>query len=689
MADPKEPDRTTSESQARKMRLIADSVPALIAYYDVKTLCCQFANRRYAEANGWTTQTILGKPLKEVIGEAANEKIAPYIALARAGQASTYIREHQLPKGEVRMIEVSLQPHFDDAGVLEGAFVLINDITDHWNDQQALIRSEERMRRFAEATQEGILFHKNTVITDVNDALTRIAGYNREDAIGRSTLAFIPERWHRMMIDHLYSGSDLRYEVTINHKDGHEVPVECMARNMPFEGETLRLVVVRDITARRKAQARIEFLALHDALTELPNRAYLTERLDSILALARRHKRLVAVLFVDLDRFKNVNDAMGHHVGDGLLREVARRINSTVRDSDVVSRLGGDEFIVVLSDIAASSDATAVASKLIENISAEMTVEGHLISVSPSIGISVFPTDGESTDELVRHADAAMYHAKESGRANYQLFKPAMFQQAYETLDKERQLKAALALEQFVVHYQPKRQHVDGPIVGLEVLVRWQHPTRGLVGPDEFIGFAEAHGLIAGIDRWVLETACRQLKAWHTEGCATVTVAVNMSALSFKSRNLVDQIASVLKEIDLDPKFLEIELTESLLIENSTQVLEKLQQLHAMGVRLTIDDFGTGYSSLAYLKRFPIDKLKIDRSFVSQVTDTGADRATSTAITMAIIQMARSLSMETVAKGVETQEQLETLSEMGCDQFQGYLISHPVSAQDVRPFILC
>ena len=492
-----------------------------------------------------------------------------------------------------------------------------------------------------------------------------------------------------MLVAELRLGREAVYELTLLHKDGHEIPIECVSRNVPFEGETLRLIVVRDITARRQAQARIEFQARHDSLTQLPNRAYLMERLDTMLALARRHERMVAVLFVDLDRFKRVNDSLGHHVGDGLLREVARRISSTVRDADVVSRLGGDEFIVVLSDVATRQDATAVAGKLIENISTEMNIEGHPISVSPSIGISVFPADGESTGELVRHADAAMHHAKEKGRANYQLFKPAMFQQAYETLDKERQLKTALVDKQFVVHYQPKRKHADGDIVGLEALVRWQHPTRGLVGPDEFIGFAEAHGLIAGIDRWVLETACRQLKAWHAQGCAMVTVAVNMSALSFKHRDLVQQIAAVLKEIELEPKYLEIEITESLLIENSSEVLEKLQQLHAMGIRLTIDDFGTGYSSLAYLKRFPIDKLKIDRSFVSQVTKVGVDRAASSAIPTAIIQMARSLSLETVAEGVETQEQLETLSEMGCDQFQGNLISHPVSAQDVRAFIHC
>jgi diguanylate cyclase (GGDEF)-like protein/PAS domain S-box-containing protein len=689
MSDPKKPDRMNSRAREAQLRLIADAVPALIGYYDVKTLRCQFSNRRYAEFNGWTVQTILGKTVQEAIGDVAWGKIGPYVEQALAGQASTYTREQVLPSGEVRTIEVNLLPHFDDDAVLEGAFVLINDITDHWRTEQSLRQSDERMRRFFEATEEGIIFHKDLVITDSNEAMTRITGYSRADAIGRKTLDFMPQRWHQMIIDDATRGNEALYEVTILHKDGHEVAVECMSREMPIGGEKMRLIVVRDITARKVAQAHIEFLAMHDALTQLPNRAYLMERLDGVLALARRNQHQAAVLFLDLDKFKHVNDSLGHHVGDGLLREVAHRITATVRDSDVVARLGGDEFIIVLSDISSSDDAAAVAAKLIEAVSAQYRLDRHQVSVSPSIGISVFPADGATTDELVRHADAAMYHAKESGRANYQFFTPKMFERAFETLDKERQLKQALAQGELVLHYQPQRRPGDNAVVGLEALVRWQHPTRGLVGPDEFIGFAEEHGLIASIDRWVLQTACRQLKAWHEEGCLKVPVAVNMSALSFKQRDVVDNIASTLKNFALDAKYLEIELTESLLIDSDSQVLDKLNQLSRMGVGLTIDDFGTGYSSLSYLKRYPISKLKIDRSFIGDDNEPGYDSTTSNAITTAIIQMAHSLKLQTVAEGVETQSQFDSLRGMGCDQFQGYLISHPISAQDVRPFLMC
>ena len=353
-----------------------------------------------------------------------------------------------------------------------------------------------------------------------------------------------------------------------------------------------------------------------------------------------------------------------------------------------MARLGGDEFIIALSNITSSDDAASVAAKLIEAVSADFQLECDPINVSPSIGISVFPADGVTTDELVRHADTAMYHAKESGRANFQFFTSQMFERAFETLDKERQLKNAILQGELVLHYQPQRRHGDNAIMGLEALVRWQHPSRGLVGPDEFIGFAEAHGLISSIDRWVLHTACRQLKAWHDEGCLKICVAVNMSALSFKQRDVVQDIEKTLLRLALDPKYLEIELTESLLLESDSQVLEKLNALSRMGVSLAIDDFGTGYSSLSYLMRYPISKLKIDRSFICDESRPGHDSVASDAITAAIIQMAHSLKLQTVAEGVETQSQFDSLLSMGCDQFQGYLISHPVSAEVVRPFLL-
>jgi diguanylate cyclase (GGDEF)-like protein len=493
----------------------------------------------------------------------------------------------------------------------------------------------------------------------------------------------MPAALHPFLLNHLQSGSEEAYEAAIIHKQGHEFPVELIAKTIAIDGEPCRLVVVRDITARKAAQARIEFMALHDTLTQLPNRIYLMERLTSLLALARRRQGSMAVLFVDLDRFKSVNDSLGHHVGDGLLREVARRIIATVRDSDVVSRLGGDEFIVLLSDIASSDDAATVSGKLIENIGAAVVIEGHKLLVTASVGISIFPSDGESPDELLRHADAAMYHAKENGRGNYQFFTPVMFARAFVALDMERHLKTALANGELVLHYQPQQRRSDGSIVALEALVRWNHPKRGLVGPNEFIPFAETHGLIGAVDLWVLQTACHQMKAWHLEGCQRVSIAVNLSAVDFKQRDLVNDIAGVLETSGLEARYLQIEITESVLMGRDGNLLETLTALNRMGVRMAIDDFGTGYSSLGYLKRYPINMLKIDQTFVKDITGDSDDLA----IITAIIQMARSLKLETLAEGVETQTQLDTLGALGCDQFQGFLISPALPAPEVRKFI--
>ena len=666
-----------SGSSDALLRLIADSVPALMAYYDLPGLRCQFANQGYAAYNGHSTESILGLTVQEAIGDKARQAIQPHLDRCSHGERVKYTREQTLPNGEVRMIEVNLIPHFDGAGQQLGSFVLITDITERWRAEREVRQSEERMRKFTEATDEAIVFHRDGLITDGNEALTRLTGYSLQEVTGLSIFNFISPEWHAVALDYTRAGREDPYEITIRHKHGHAIPVEVVGKTMPLHHADYRIVVVRDITARKQAQEREAFIALHDSLTQLPNRHFLMKQLSQVLSLARRRHGRVAVLFMNLDHFKTVNDSLGHHAGDQLLRNVAERLRNGVSDADVVARLGGDEFVVVLTDIQTPDDAAMVADKLLDSMHGVFTVDHLPLTISPSIGISLFPDHGASADVLLRCADAAMQHAKESGRGNRQFYAASMDASALNVLHQASLLRDAIAHNGFVLHYQPQICLADGTLQGLEALVRWRHPERGLVGPGEFITFSESRGLITPIGRWVMREACRQLKAWQDEGLPPVPVAVNLSALEFRQRDVAAEIAAVLLETGLAPQYLEIELTESVLMHQTGQVLDTLNAIKALGVGISIDDFGTGYSSLAYLKRYPIDKLKIDRSFVADTPSNTDD----VAIVTAIIQMGRSLQLQTVAEGVETQAQIDLLAGLGCDLIQGFVVSAPLDAE--------
>ena len=665
------------------LRLIADSVPALMAYFDLPGLRCQFANQGYAAYNGHSVASIVGLTMQEAIGNKAWLAIQPYIERSTRGEHVKYMREQTIPSGESRMIEVNLIPHFSPQKQQLGSFVLITDITDRWQAESTVRQSEERMRKFTEITDEAILFHRDGLITDGNDALTRLTGYTLPEVMGLSIFNFISHEWRAVAYEYTRAGREDPYEVTIRHKDGHTIPVEVVGKTMPQLHADYRVVVVRDITARKEAQERETFLALHDTLTQLPNRRFLMEQLGKVLSMARRRKFMVAVLFINLDHFKTVNDSLGHHAGDQLLCDVAERLRQSVRDTDLVARLSGDEFVAVLTDIHTPDDAAMVADKLIETMRSAFTVGQLPLTMSLSIGISLFPGDDTTVQGLLRCADTAMYHAKDSGRGNRQFYQPGMDVHATDVLQQERQLREAIASNAFVLHYQPQISLADGSLKGFEALVRWRHPERGLVGPDEFITFSESRGLITPIGRWVMHEACRQLKAWQDEGLAMVPVAVNLSALEFRQRDVAGELAAVLHATGLEPRFLEIELTESVLMHHTGQVLETLNAIKALGVGVTIDDFGTGYSSLAYLKRYPIDKLKIDRSFVMDTPQSADD----VAIVTAIIQMGHSLQLKTVAEGVETAEQKELLHRLGCDLVQGFLVSAPMDAQATQRWL--
>ena len=672
---------THDQEQENLLRTLADNVPAMIAYYEPKNLRCVFANKLYAESNGWTVDSIIGKTVREAIGEEAWRMIEPQVERVLKGEKVEYVRPMILPNGEQRAIEVSLIPHFGEDGQMLGAFVLITDITRHQFAERAIRNSEERMRKFAAATNEGIFFHKNGILTDVNEALLAIMGYTREEMIGHNALEFAAPEWQQTAADYMREGREDPYEAEVVHKKGHNIAVELVGKTLHLVDETYRLGVLRDITARRHAEARIHYLAHHDMLTGLPNRAYLTERLTTILALARRHGTLVAIMFIDLDNFKTVNDSLGHHVGDALLKEVAARIKEVLREADMVSRLGGDEFLVILADFAAPEDAANVADKLLQTISAPIVLQGQQLCANASIGISVFPRDGDNADDLIRRADAAMYSAKDHGRRHSRFYTPGLSDEGAETLAQESRLREALRRGEFVLFYQPQVSVDDLRPVGIEALVRWRHPERGLIDPSEFIQFAETHGLIDEIGQYVLREACRQNKAWQAAGFAALPISVNVSAVQFRRGGLVADVKRVLEQTGLEGRYLELELTESLLMEKEI-VGEALSGLRALGVKITIDDFGTGYSSLSYLKRLPIDKLKMDRSFID---DLGAD-ADDRAIAIAIINLAKTLKLTALAEGVERQEQLDFLRAHGCDEFQGYLAGNPVSAEEFNAF---
>ena len=432
-----------------------------------------------------------------------------------------------------------------------------------------------------------------------------------------------------------------------------------------------------DISERVAAEERIRQLAFYDTLTGLPNRATIYSLLEQALAEARRNKQSGALMFIDLDRFKYVNDTLGHGAGDELIRHVATRFKTCLRASDVIARLGGDEFVIALIDITKADDAAIVAEKILAIFSSPFMIDGHEISISASIGISVYPTDGMAVEDLVKYADIAMYRAKDQGRSSFLFYSNDMNVRSLEKLEMESSLRRALDLGELLLHYQPQADIHTGAIVGAEVLLRWQHPGLGMVSPGQFIPLAEDTGLIVPIGQWVMEQAVAQNRAWQQSGVPVVKLAVNLSAQQFRLP-LVEEISAVLARHGLAHKYLELEITESMVMSNVERVIGMLDDLAVLGVPMALDDFGTGYSSLSYLKRFPIDKLKVDQSFVRGIPHDADD----VVITRAIIALGKSLGLKVIAEGVETREQLEFLRKEGCDEIQGYLFSHPVPAED-------
>jgi diguanylate cyclase (GGDEF)-like protein/PAS domain S-box-containing protein len=635
---------------------------------------------------GYRRDELVGQKVKNIIPEGFAERLIAdgtrSAAEALAQQIGTGIElSGRRRDGSEFPIEIMLSPLESAEGILVTA--AIRDISVRQDAEKHLAQMESRYRGLLEAAPDAmVVVNQGGEIVLLNVQTEKQFGYRRDELVGQKVKNIIPEGFaERLIADALRSAEDALaqqigtgIELNGRRKDGSEFPIEIMLSPLESAEGILVTAAIRDITTRKKAEAQMTHSAEHDFLTGLPNRMLLNDRVNQAIILAERHRKKVAMLFLDLDGFKHINDSLGHPIGDKLLQSLAKRLVDCVRGSDTVSRQGGDEFVVLLSEVEQSEDAAIAARRMLKAVAEAHPIDKHDLHVTTSIGVSVYPDDGLDAETLIKNADTAMYQAKENGQQSYQFFKPAMNVRAVERQSIEEGLRRALERQEFALHYQPKINLRTGQITGAEALLRWAHPIRGPVSPAQFIPVAEDCGLILPIGNWVLREACQQARVWVDAGLPLGTMAVNISAIEFRDENFLDGVLAILKDTGLDPRFLELELTESVLMKHAESTVSILKKLRARGVQVAVDDFGTGYSSLSYLRKFSIDALKIDQSFVRQIT-TVPDETT---IVTAVISMGRNLNLRVVAEGVETQEELTFLQAHQCDEAQGYYFSRPV-----------
>ncbi len=676
-------ERTTAlRAQRNDYRVIFDSVPAHIWYFDCDGRALR-ANRRAADFLDLRIRNLLGKSVFELFPPAFAQRChdSNLQVLSSGREQFNTVEPLQRPDGQLAWLRIDKAPFRDEAGEIRGVVVFASDVT-------AEINAQDHTRLTAKVfdnTLEGIVIVDAQLrIAAVNRAFCRITGYTQEEVLGRNPRllasgaqggSFYREFWRA-----LRRRGEWRGELW-NRRKGGEVYAEHLSvssvRN--DSGEVTHYVgVFSDITTLKRTEQRLEQMAYYDTLTGLPNRTLFTERLHQALARRQRNPLPLGVMFIDLDRFKMINDTLGHEAGDMLLQHVAQQLQDCLREQDTVARLGGDEFIVLLEQPGDEAHVVRIADRMLAALSRPFMFGGHEVFTGASIGIAIHPTDGADLESLLKNADTAMYRAKNSGRNTYVFYQPEMNASSHQRLRIESELRRALHHNEFVLHFQPQIELASGRITGAEVLVRWNHPERGLLQPADFLAVAEECGSIIDIDRWVLRSACRQYRDWLDDGLQGMHLAVNLSSRHILQRQLSDEVKQVLGQHCLPGEWLELEFTETSLIQNNDDIQRALREIRAMGIRIAIDDFGTGYSSLLYLKRFPVDVLKIDQSFVRGVPENTED----TSIIEAILAMAARLKLQVVAEGVELQGQAGYLHANGCPQAQGYFYGRPMAAEE-------
>ncbi|WP_428827476.1 EAL domain-containing protein [Azonexus sp. IMCC34842] len=679
-----------------RFRAMSDASPLGIFVSDAQGDCV-YTNAAYHKISGLDFEQALGTKWSTAIHAADRQRIVAEWRDAVRGQ-EPYQTEVRFMRGDGSIVWTRLNAApMHDGSTLRGRVQIVEDITERKATElelqqatEALFEEKERAQVTLNSIGDAVLSTNLAGnVTYLNRVAERMTGWSADDAQGKplaevfrivdgTTREATVNPAQLAITENRIVG--LEMNSVLIRRDGYESPIEDSSAPIHNrDGQVSGAVIVfHDVSESRAMAMKMSHLAQHDFLTGLPNRLLLTERFLQAIAQAMRHRKQVALLYLDLDYFKNINDSLGHEVGDRLLKSIAVRLVDCVRTTDTVCRQGGDEFVILLAEIENQQDAAQVAEKLLAALTVPHSIDKHELHITLSIGISIFPDDGISADAVMQNADTAMYFAKAKGRNNFQFFTADMNTRAVQRLFVESSLRRALLQGEFELHYQPKINIASGQITGAEALIRWQDPELGIVYPGQFVRIAEECGLIVPIGRWVLREACRQVQVWLDYGLRAVPVAVNISAIEFRHVDFIEELALILEETGLAPRYLELELTESILMHEAEASASVLEQLKAMGVQLAIDDFGTGYSSLSYLNRFPIDTLKIDQSFVRDVPGNADDAA----IVSAVISMGKSLKQRVVAEGVETAEQLAFLQNQQCDEGQGFLFSYPLPAGD-------
>ncbi|MFO7813522.1 MAG: EAL domain-containing protein, partial [Pelovirga sp.] len=678
--------RASVERHSVILKAIGDAVIATDTSGRVELL-----NQVAEQLTGWSETEARGRQLDEVFRIISEETLSPVESPVTkvlkegliVGLANHTLLIHR--DGSERPIADSGAPIFDDQGQITGVVLVFRDQTEERRTVQQLRESATTFKKLSQVVEQNsaavIITDINANIEYVNSKFTEITGYSAAEVIGKNPRILqsgeMDKSVHRQLWSHLLAGEQWQGEFLNKHRDGHLFWVRAQISPLrDDQGRTTHYIAVKeDITIQKRNEKQLEYQASYDALTGLANRTLLMDRLDQAIRYAQRSQRMVAVLLLDLDRFKVINDTLGHTAGDTVLCQIAERLKSAVRDTDTVARFGGDEFIVLLTEVCSEQDLDPIIQNILQVFKGPCQIEQRQLVLAASIGISIFPQNSSDPEHLIRYADIAMYQSKQSG-SEFAFYSDEMDSFGLDTLDLEHDLHGALQRQEFCLHYQPKVDLQTGTISGCEALLRWQHPKLGMVSPGQFIPLAEQTNLIVPIGAWVLEEACRQSLAWQAAGLPPIRIAVNLSARQFRQGDLAATVNSILSESGLDPGLLELELTESMIMDDPQGAEQALVALKNLGVSLSLDDFGTGYSSLNYLSRFPVDHLKIDQSFIRDIGTSAA----RTAVVSSIIDIAHNLQLMAIAEGVETQDQLAFLVANKCDAMQGYLFSKPLPA---------